>query len=81
MSEVKNLLQRISNEMVDLKNINNENQPNNRGFNSPPFRRPIQPPQNPPPPNPSEGFTSEDIFFVLKALVVGTPDTPKTSED
>ena len=44
MSEVKNLLQRMSNEMVVLKKTSNENQPNNRGFNRPPFRRTTQPP-------------------------------------
>ena len=53
MSEVKKLLQRMSYEMVDLKKTSNENQSNNRGFN-----RPNQPPQNAPPPNPSEGFNS-----------------------
>ena len=58
MSEVKKLLQRMSNEMVDLKKTSNENQSNNRGFNRTPFRRPNQPPQNPPPQNPSEGLTS-----------------------
>ena len=81
MSEVNKLLQRISNEMVDLNNTNNENQSNNRGFNRPPFRRPNQPPHNPPPPNPSEGFTSEEIFSVLKDLVVGTLHIPEPSED
>ena len=68
MREVKEILQSISNEMVDLKKIGNENQSNNRGFYRPPFRRPNQPPQNPPPPNPSEGFNLEDIFSFLKAL-------------
>ena len=58
MSDMKKLLQRMSNKMVDLKKTNNENQSNNRGFNRPPFRRPNQPPQNPPAPNPNEGFTS-----------------------
>ena len=72
MSEVKNLLQIMFNEMVDLKKNNNENQSNNRGFNRPPFRRPNQPPQNPPPPNPSKGFTSENIFSILKVLATGT---------
>ena len=59
MNDMNNLLQKMSNEMVDLKKTNNENQPNNRGFVRPPFRRPNQPPRNPPPPNPSEGFTSK----------------------
>ena len=59
MSEVKKLLQRMSNEMVDINNIRNENKSNNIGFNTPPFRRPNQTPQNPPPPNSSEGFTSK----------------------
>ena len=80
MSELKKLLQRMSSEMVDLKNTSNENQSNNRGFNRPPFRRPNQPPQNPPPPNPSEGFTSEEILSVLKALAIGTQDIPKPSK-
>ena len=71
----------MSNEMVDLKKTNNENQANNREFNRPPFRWPNQPPQNPPPPNPSEGFTSEEIFYVLKSLVVGTQDTPESFDD
>ena len=43
MSEVKNLLQIISNEMVDIKKTRNENQSNNRGFNRPHFRRLNQP--------------------------------------
>ena len=59
MSDMNKLLQKMSNEMMDLKKTNNENQSSNRGFNRPPFRRPNQPPQNPPPPNPSEGFTSK----------------------
>ena len=71
----------MSNEMVDLKKTNNENQSNNRGFNRPPFRRPNQPPQNPRPPIFSEGFTSEEIFSVLKALATGTPEIPESSED
>ena len=81
MSDVKNLLQNMSNEMVDLKKTNNKNQSNNKGFNRKPFRIPNQPPQNPPPPNPSKGFTSEEIFYVLKSLAAGTPDIPKSSED
>ena len=80
MSEVKKILQRMSNDMVYLKKTSNENQSNNRGFNRPPFRRPNQPSQNPPPPNPSKGFTSEEIFSVLKALAVGTPYNPESSE-
>ena len=68
MSDMKKLLQKMSNEMVDLNKTNNENQSNNRGFNRPSFRRPNKPFQNPPPPNPSEGFTSEEIFSVLKSL-------------
>ena len=81
ISEVKKLLQIISNETVDLKKTNNENQSNNRGFNRPTFRSPNQPPQNPLPPNPRDGFTLEEIFFVLKALVARTLDTPETSKD
>ena len=81
MSEVKKLLQRMSNEMVDLKKKNNENQSNYRGFNTPPFKRPTQPLQNTPPPNPSKGFTSEEIFSILKALAIGTPDILEPYED
>ena len=38
MKDMKKLLQKMSNEMVDLKKTNNENQVNNRGFNRPPFK-------------------------------------------
>ena len=38
MSDIKKLLQKMSNEMVDLKKTNNDNQVNNRGFNRAPFR-------------------------------------------
>ena len=81
MSEVKKIVQRMSNEMVDLKKTNNENQSNNRGFDMPHFRRPNQPPQNTPHPNPSEGVTSEEIFYVLKALAIGSPDIPESYEN
>ena len=59
MSDMKKLLQKMSNEMVDLTKNSNESQNNNRGFERPPFKRPNKPPQNPPPPNPSEGLTSK----------------------
>ena len=81
MTDMKKLLQNMSNEMADLKKNSNENQTNNRGFARPPFRRPNQPPQNPPPPNPSEGFTSEEFFPILKDLATGTEDSPETSYD
>ena len=71
----------MSNEMVDLKKNDNENQANNSGFARPPFRWPNQPTQNPPPPNPSEGFTSKEIFSILEALDAGTQDTSKSSEN
>ena len=58
MSDMKKILQNMSNDMVDLNKTSNEYQSNNRGFARPPFRIPNQPPQNPPPPNPSEGLTS-----------------------
>ena len=38
MNDMKKILQKISNDMVDLKKTNNENQANNRGFNMPPLR-------------------------------------------
>ena len=44
MDNMKKILQNISNDMVDLKRTNNENQVNNRGLARPPFRRPYQPP-------------------------------------
>ena len=40
MDNMKKFLQKISNEMVDLKKTNTENQTNNRGFVRPPFRKP-----------------------------------------
>ena len=81
MTDMKKLLQKMSNEMVDLNKNSNENQTNNSVFVRPPFRRPNQPPQNPPPLNPSEGFTLEEIYSFLKALSMGTHDTPKPSND
>ena len=81
MFDMKKLLQKMSNEMVDLKKNSNESQNNNRGFEMPPFKRPNKPPQNPPPPNPSEGFTLEKIFSVLKSLVLGTHDASESSND
>ena len=81
MSDMKKILQKMSNEMVDLKKTNNKNQSNNRVFNRPAFRRPNQPPQNPRPQNPSEGFMSEEIFFIFKALATGTLDIPESSGD
>ena len=81
LNDMKKLLQKMSNEMVDIKKNNNENQANNRGFSRPHFRWPNQPPQNPPPPNPGEGFTSKEIFSILKALAAGTQDTPESSDD
>ena len=67
--------------MVDLNKNSNEIQTNNSGFARPPLRRPNQPPQNTPPPNPSEGFTSEEIFFVLKLFPTGTHDSSESSDD
>ena len=46
MSDMKKLLQKMSNEMVDLKKNSNENKTNNRGFERPTFRRPNQPPKS-----------------------------------
>ena len=37
MNDMKKVLQKMSNEMLDLKKNNNENQPNNRGFVRFPF--------------------------------------------
>ena len=68
MDKMKKLLQKNSNDMVDLKRTNTENQANNRGLARPPFRRPYQPPQNQPPTNPVETLTSDEIYSILKAL-------------
>ena len=38
MSEMKKILQKMFNEMVDLKKKNNKSQANNMGFAMPPFR-------------------------------------------
>ena len=46
MDNMKNLLQRISNDMVNLKRDSGDNQGNNSGQSSPPPRRPYQPPLN-----------------------------------
>ena len=67
--------------MVDLKKNSNENPTNNRGFVRTPFRRPNQPPQNTPPPNPSEGFTLEEIFSILKDLATKTQDDLESFDD
>ena len=40
IDNMKKLLQKISNDMVDLKITNNDNQVNNKSFPRPPFRRP-----------------------------------------
>ena len=59
MTDVKKFIQKMLNEIVDLKINNNENKNQHRGFVRPPFRRPYQPPQNPPPPDPTEGLSNE----------------------
>ena len=74
---MKKLLQKISNDMVDLKRASNDNQVNNRGLPRPPLRRPYHPPQNQPPPSPEETLTSNEIYSIFKALT----STPKTIHD
>ena len=68
MDNMKNLLQRISNDMVDLKMDSGDNQGNNKGQEIPPPRRYYQPPLNQPPPNPRETLTFDEIYSIFKAL-------------
>ena len=51
------------------KNINTENQENNRGFVMPHVRRPYQ---NQPPPSTDETSTSKEIFSIFKALTTAS---------
>ena len=62
MDNMKKLLQNISNDMVDLKRTNTETQENNIGLERPPFIRPYQPP----PPNPKETSTFDNIYSILR---------------
>ena len=67
-------LQKISNNMVDMKRASGDNQGNNTGQARPPLRRPYQPPLNPPPPNLRETLTSDEIYSISKALT-SSPQT------
>ena len=40
MENMKNIFQKLSNNMVDIKRTHTENQVNNRGSARPPFKRP-----------------------------------------
>ena len=62
MDNMKKLLQRISNDMDDLKRENGDNQGNNRVQVRPPLSRPYHHPLNEPPPNPGETLTSDEIY-------------------
>ena len=70
-------MRNISNDMVDLKRASSDNHVNNRGLARPPLRRPYQPPQNQPPPNPRETLTSDEIYSIFKALT----SMPQTIHD
>ena len=78
MGNMKNLLKNVSNDMVDLKRTNTENQENNIGLERPPFRRPYQ---NQPPPNPNETLTSKDIYSNFKAINIGSQTIPGDTRD
>ena len=77
MDNMKKLLQKFSNDMVDIKRDSSENQVNNRDLARPLLRRPYQPPKNQPPPNPMETLTSDEIYSIFKALT----STPQTIHD
>ena len=72
MDNMKKLLQKISNYMVDLKKANAQNQDNNRGFVRKPFRIPYQRPQTQNPPILVEGLNSEEIYSIFRALTTGS---------
>ena len=62
MDNMKKLLERTSNDMVDLKRENGDNQGNNRGRVRAPPRIPYQSPLNQPCPNPRETITLDKIY-------------------
>ncbi|MDO5304888.1 MAG: retrotransposon gag domain-containing protein [bacterium] len=67
---LKNVIKKLSNEIVDLKKNSGEG-PSNRGYYRPPFRKPFQNPgnnQNPP----SEGLNADELREILTALLAGT---------
>ena len=74
MDNMKKLLQRISNDMADLKRENGDNQGNNRGQVRPPPRIPYQPHLNKPPLNPEETITSDEIYSIFKSLTSTSPN-------
>ena len=75
MDKIKKLLQRMSNDMVDLKRENGDNQGNNRGLAGPPPRRPYQAPLNQPPLNPGETLNLDEIYSIVKSLTYVPPNT------
>lgn len=67
---MKNVIKKLSNEIVDLKKNSGEGS-SNKGYYRPPFRKPFQNPgnnQNPP----SEGLNIVELKEILTALLVGT---------
>ena len=74
MDNMNKLLQRIYNDMVNLKRENGDNQGNNRGQVRPPLRRPYQLPLNQPPPNRGEKLTSDEFYSIFKALTSTSPN-------
>ena len=71
MGNMKNFLQRNSNDMVDLKRENGDNQGNNRGQVRKPPKIPYQPP-----PKPHETLNSIEIYSIFKSLT-STPRNPQ----
>ena len=64
---MKKLLQKIYNDMVDLKK-----QANNRGLERTPYQ---------PPPNHEETLNFEEIYYVFKALTTGSQTVPDDIRD
>ena len=71
MGNMKKFLQRNSNDMVDIKRENGDNQGNNRGQVRKPPKIPYQPPLKPP-----ETLTSNAIYSIFKSLT-STPQNPQ----
>ena len=75
MDNIKKLLQRMSNDIVDIKRENGDKQGNNKGQVRPPPRRSYQPPLNQPPSNLGEALTSDEIYSIFTSLTSSLPNT------
>lgn len=70
MENLQRVINKLSNDMIDMKKKITETD-QNRGYFRPPFRRNFQ---NRPPTPPPEGLNIEEVANVLKALI-SAPDT------